>query len=42
MKIHLPAYLDSPNPRNVSFYERHGFVVTGEARLELARRSSPC
>jgi hypothetical protein len=29
---HLPAYLDSPNPRNVSFYERHGFVVTGEAQ----------
>jgi ribosomal protein S18 acetylase RimI-like enzyme len=31
-KDHLPAYLDSPNPRNVSFYERHGFVVTGEAQ----------
>jgi len=29
---HLPAYLDSPNPRNISFYERHGFVVTGEAQ----------
>ena len=29
---HLPAYLDSPNPRNVSFYERHGFVVTGTAQ----------
>lgn len=28
---HLPAYLDSPNPRNVQFYERHGFVVTGQA-----------
>jgi ribosomal protein S18 acetylase RimI-like enzyme len=27
---HLPAYLDSTNPRNVSFYERHGFEVTGE------------
>jgi ribosomal protein S18 acetylase RimI-like enzyme len=29
---HLPAFLDSPNPRNVSFYERHGFVVTGQAQ----------
>jgi ribosomal protein S18 acetylase RimI-like enzyme len=29
---HLPAYLDSPNPRNLSFYERHGFVVSGEAQ----------
>jgi ribosomal protein S18 acetylase RimI-like enzyme len=23
----LPALLDTPNPRNVGFYERHGFVV---------------
>ncbi len=29
---HHPAYLESPNPRNLTFYERHGFVVTGEAR----------
>ena len=29
---HLPAYLDFPNPRNISFYQRHGFVVTGEAQ----------
>jgi ribosomal protein S18 acetylase RimI-like enzyme len=28
----LPAYLETPNPRNVSFYERHGFEVQGEAR----------
>jgi ribosomal protein S18 acetylase RimI-like enzyme len=25
----LPAYLESTNPRNVSLYERHGFVRTG-------------
>jgi len=29
---HLPAYLETPNPRNVSFYERHGFAVTGDAQ----------
>lgn len=29
---HLPAYLETPNPRNISFYERHGFEVTGEAQ----------
>ena len=29
---HLPAYLETPNPRTISFYERHGFEVTGEAQ----------
>jgi GNAT superfamily N-acetyltransferase len=29
---HLPAYLETPNPRSIPFYERHGFEVTGEAR----------
>lgn len=28
----LPAYLESPNPRNLPFYERHGFKVTGVSR----------
>jgi ribosomal protein S18 acetylase RimI-like enzyme len=29
---HLPAYLETPNPRTVSFYERHGFEVTDVAQ----------
>jgi GNAT superfamily N-acetyltransferase len=29
---HLPAYLETPNPRNISFYERHGFEASGEVR----------
>ena len=29
---HLPAYLETPNPRTIPFYERHGFEVVGEAR----------
>ena len=29
---HLPAYLETPNPRTVAFYERHGFAVTTESR----------
>jgi ribosomal protein S18 acetylase RimI-like enzyme len=29
---HLPAYLETPNPRTISFYQRHGFEVTGKAQ----------
>jgi ribosomal protein S18 acetylase RimI-like enzyme len=25
----LPSYLETPNPRTVPFYQRHGFTVTG-------------
>jgi hypothetical protein len=33
-----PAYLETPNPRTVPFYERAGFSVTGVAQ---ARRCPP-
>ena len=29
----LPAYLETPNPKTIRFYERHGFVVTGGATV---------
>jgi len=29
---HLPACLDSANPRDIPFYERHGFRVTGKSQ----------
>jgi GNAT superfamily N-acetyltransferase len=28
----LPAYLLASNPRNIPFFERHGFVLTGQAQ----------
>ncbi|MEE4201335.1 hypothetical protein [Erythrobacter sp.] len=27
----LPTYLETPNPRNIAFYERHGFAVIGSS-----------
>ena len=27
---HMPAYLESSNPRNITLYERHGFGITRE------------
>jgi GNAT superfamily N-acetyltransferase len=29
---HLPAYLETPNPRTIPFYRRHGFEATGVAQ----------
>jgi ribosomal protein S18 acetylase RimI-like enzyme len=29
---HVPAFLETPNPRTVPFYERHGFSVVGVAQ----------
>src|SRR5689334_22758362 len=39
---HLPAYLETPNPRTVPFYERHEFTWVGQAQTGLARRSHSC
>ena len=29
---HRPAYLETPSPRTIPFYQRHGFEVTGQAQ----------
>jgi GNAT superfamily N-acetyltransferase len=29
---HMPAFLETPNPRTIPFYERHGFEVTSVAQ----------
>lgn len=31
-QTNLPVYLETPNPRTIPFYERHGFAVTGRAQ----------
>ena len=31
-RSHLPAYLETPNPRTLAFYRRHGFEETGTAQ----------
>lgn len=37
----LPAYLESSNPRNIAFYERHGFKAIGEIRSGSAPVMTP-
>jgi ribosomal protein S18 acetylase RimI-like enzyme len=32
-RLGCPSYLESSNPRNVSLYERHGFVVLAEVEM---------
>jgi GNAT superfamily N-acetyltransferase len=36
----MPAYLESSNPRNVPFYGKHGFEVTGEA-IKVGKGAPP-
>ena len=33
---HLPAYLESTNPRNISLYERHGFKAIGRIQVGMS------
>src|SRR3954447_16719063 len=30
----MPAYLETPNPQTIAFYERRGFQVTGQTRSD--------
>jgi ribosomal protein S18 acetylase RimI-like enzyme len=32
---HLPAYLETPNPRTIPFYQRQGFEVTGRTQAGM-------
>ena len=38
---HLPAYLESSNPRNIPFYERHGFEVIGRIQAGATPAVTP-
>ena len=38
---HLPAYLESTNPRNISLYQRHGFQVIGTIQVGASPPLAP-
>ena len=38
---HLPAYLESTNPRNITLYKRHGFEVTGTIQVGSSPPMTP-
>lgn len=38
---HAPAYLESSNPRNIPFYERHGFEALGAIQVGSSPRLVP-
>ena len=37
----IPSYLESSNPRNISFYERHGFQIMGEIQIGSSPTITP-
>ena len=38
---HLPAYLESSNPRNIPLYQRHGFEIIGEIQAGSSPTITP-
>jgi ribosomal protein S18 acetylase RimI-like enzyme len=38
---HLPAYLESSNPRNIALYRRHGFEILGEIQVGSSPTLTP-